>query len=104
MTDRIYPLLLAATFTVAAHASAQPFRVGALEASRGETVSGELIVPDGVDAGTTIPVSVIHGARPGRVLGLVAGNHGYEYPPILALQRLRQRIDPEELAGTLGSL
>lgn len=51
------------------------------------------------DAGTTIPITVIRGARPGRVLALIAGNHGYEYPPILALQRLRGQIDPAELSG-----
>jgi hypothetical protein len=44
---------------------------------------------------------VIHGARPGPVLGLIAGNHGYEYPPVLALQRLRARLKPEELSGSV---
>jgi predicted deacylase len=32
---------------------------------------------------------------------LIAGNHGYEYPPILALQRLRGQIDPAELSGRI---
>lgn len=59
-----------------------------------------LEVPAGVDAGTRIPVTTVTGARPGPVLALVAGNHGYEYPPILALQRLKARIDPEQVAGT----
>lgn len=53
------------------------------------------------DAGTRIPVSVIKGARPGPVLALIAGNHGYEYPPILALQELPKSIDAERLAGSL---
>jgi predicted deacylase len=35
------------------------------------------------------------------VLALVAGAHGYEYPGITALQRLRQSIDPRMLRGTL---
>jgi predicted deacylase len=56
-----------------------------------------LDVPDGLP----IPVTTIIGARPGPVLALVAGNHGYEYPPILALQRLRAAIDAERLAGTV---
>jgi predicted deacylase len=34
-------------------------------------------------------------------LALIAGNHGYEYPPILALQRLRTEIDAAQLSGTL---
>ena len=41
------------------------------------------------------------GAKPGPVLALIAGNHGYEYPPILALQRLRTEIDSARLAGTV---
>jgi predicted deacylase len=58
-------------------------------------------IPAADDAGTLIPVTTIQGARPGPVLALVAGNHGYEYPPILALQQLRSRIDPAQLAGTV---
>ena len=43
----------------------------------------------------------MHGAKPGPVLALVAGTHGAEYPPILALQRLRVSIDPKSLSGTI---
>lgn len=46
---------------------------------------------------TTIPVTVIKGAKPGPALALTAGVHGYEYPPILALQRLNVKLR----AGTL---
>jgi hypothetical protein len=60
-----------------------------------------LDIPAAGDAGTQIPVTTITGARPGPALALVAGNHGYEYPPILALQQLRGRIDPARLAGTV---
>jgi hypothetical protein len=90
--------VLAAAST--AHA-AEPFTVGTLTAKPGETVSGFLEVPTGVDAGTRIPVSVLHGARPGPALAIIAGTHGYEYAPIIALQRLRGRIDPAELSGTV---
>jgi predicted deacylase len=55
----------------------------------------------GSDAGTQIPVTTINGAGPGPTLALIAGNHGYEYPPILALQRLRTLIDPAKLKGTI---
>ncbi|HUB77364.1 MAG TPA: M14 family metallopeptidase [Bryobacteraceae bacterium] len=58
-------------------------------------------IPPGVDAGTVIPITAIRGSRPGPVLALVAGNHGYEYPPILALQRIRGQIDPAELGGRI---
>lgn len=60
-----------------------------------------LDIPAGVDAGTQIPISTITGARPGPILALIAGNHGYEYPPILALQQLPSRIDADRMAGTL---
>jgi predicted deacylase len=46
-------------------------------------------------------VTIIHGAKEGKTLALVAGVHGYEYPPILALYRLKAVIDPQELTGTL---
>jgi predicted deacylase len=53
------------------------------------------------DAGTVIPLTIVRGTRPGPVLALIAGNHGYEYPPILALQRLRGQMDPAELSGQI---
>jgi predicted deacylase len=58
-------------------------------------------VPAGSDAGTQIPITTISGAAPGLTLALIAGNHGYEYPPILALQRVRSLIDPAKLKGTI---
>ncbi len=60
-----------------------------------------LEVPAGSDSSTTIPITTIRGSRPGPVLALTAGIHGYEYPPILALQRLPALIDPETLAGVV---
>jgi len=58
-------------------------------------------VPAGIDAGTQIPVTTIQGSRPGPVLALIAGNHGYEYPPILALQKIAGLIDDVALTGTV---
>ncbi len=63
--------------------------------------SRSIVVQRGVDAGTEIPVTTVHGARPGPTLALIAGNHGYGYTPILALQKLRNIIDPAKLAGTV---
>ena len=79
----------------------EALRVGPVVAEPGQRASGYLVVPDGVDPGTRIPVSVLHGAKPGPVLALVAGTHGYEYTSIVALQRLRARVDPKALAGSL---
>ncbi|MBN2408812.1 MAG: succinylglutamate desuccinylase/aspartoacylase family protein [Candidatus Aminicenantes bacterium] len=75
--------------------------IGPLRVLSGHSASGFLDVPAGEDPGSAIPVTVIRGAREGKTLALVAGVHGYEYPPILALYRLKEMIDPQELAGTL---
>ena len=76
-------------------------QLGSLRAGAGEAVSGFLEIPAAGDVGARIPVSLVRGASTGPVLALVAGVHGYEYPGISALQRLRQSIDPETLSGTL---
>jgi uncharacterized protein len=83
-------------------AAQTPVTVGTVTAQPGTVVSGDLQVPAGPgDTGTTIPFSILNGAASGPVLALVAGTHGSEYPPILALQRLRTSIDPKDLAGTI---
>jgi hypothetical protein len=46
-------------------------------------------------------VTVVNGARPGPVLALVAGTHGYEYTSVLALPRVRARLDPARMAGAV---
>ena len=83
-------------------AHAQGFTVGDVTARPGTLASGELtIAPSAADAGTRIPFSIVHGTKPGPVLALIAGVHGQEYTPVLALQRLRTAIDPATLAGTV---
>jgi hypothetical protein len=87
----------------AASASAQSdFTVGTVTAAPGTTASGTLDIPArGGDSGTTIPFTVINGTYAGPVLALVAGTHGMEYVPIVALQRMRAAIDPKALRGTI---
>ena len=94
-------LCLCCIGVVQADPSTSTFILGSIEAQAGTTVSGYLEVPPGVDQATRIPVSVIHGAHPGPTLALIAGTHGYEYPPITALQRLRGSLDPARLSGTI---
>lgn len=48
-----------------------------------------------------VPVTVFHGIKPGPVLGITAGVHGYEYSPILAGQKLIERLDPTLMSGTV---
>ncbi len=104
MHTPVASLLAVVGLCIAVNAIAQErplFQVGALEAHPGETVSGFIEIAAGVDGGTRIPITVVHGSRPGPVLAAIAGVHGYEYPPITALQRVRRKLDPQELVGTV---
>jgi predicted deacylase len=82
-------------------APAQTYQIGSLQVPPGQKLSGYLAIPSGSDGDTQIPVTIINGATRGPALALVAGNHGYEYPPILAAQRLASSIDPQKLKGRL---
>jgi predicted deacylase len=77
------------------------FTLGSITAAPGTMASGYLKVPPKEGIETAIPVTVINGAKEGKVLALVAGVHAYEYPPILALYRLKKKVNPKSLAGTL---
>jgi predicted deacylase len=78
------------------------FSLGGVTAAPGTLASGTLrVAPRGGDSGTDIPFSIVHGTAPGPVLALIAGTHGMEYVPIVALQRLRTSIDPRTLRGTI---
>jgi len=89
-------------FFIGSAFSQKTIRVGEITSRPGEKRSGFIRVPAGNDGpAVSIPVTVINGRQAGPVLALTAGVHGYEYPPILALQRLSLRLNPEELAGTV---
>src|SRR5688572_25566779 len=79
----------------------QDFTVGTAVAARATTAYGHIAVPARADSGLRVPVAVIHGAKPGKVVAFVAGSHGTEYASIVALQRLIPRIDAGRLAGTV---
>lgn len=79
----------------------EKFIIKNISAPSGQTVSGKLIIEEGIDEGTFIPVTIINGQRPGPVLALTAGIHGTEYVPIIALQELIGEIDPKDLSGTV---
>jgi hypothetical protein len=46
-----------------------------------------------------IPVTVINGTEDGPLLGIVAGEHGCEYPGILTAAKLSREISPKKLSG-----
>jgi predicted deacylase len=77
------------------------FTVGTAAANRGQKVTGTIEVPRGVDAATSIPVVVVHGAKPGPVLALVSGAHGTEYASIIALEKLIAMLNPADISGTV---
>jgi predicted deacylase len=92
ITAGLLPVLLCAQ---------QAFEVGGLSVPPGESRSGFLNLPPGQDGDAPIPVTVMNGSGGGPTLALIAGNHGYEYPPILASQRLIKSVDPKKLKGRL---
>jgi uncharacterized protein len=96
-----FAVLLALTTVVWAQAPDAATKVGTASAARGTTAYGELQVPRGSDAATTISVAVTNGVKPGKVVAFVAGSHGTEYASIVALTRLIGQIDPRTLTGTV---
>ena len=79
----------------------ETFTVGTATASRGQKATGTIEVPAASDAALSIPVAVVHGARPGPVLALVAGAHGTEYTSIIALEKLIDMLNAAEISGTV---
>jgi hypothetical protein len=101
MPHPVLAVLLLSLSAPALLAQRGEFRVGPVRANPGARVSGFLEIPAGVDSATRVPITIIHGSGPGPVLALIAGTHGSEVAPILALHRVRRDVNPAELRGTL---
>ncbi|HKT50405.1 MAG TPA: hypothetical protein VJV96_08905, partial [Candidatus Angelobacter sp.] len=82
MKFRLSTLLSLCLFSAAQAVSQTNFTVGSATAAPGQKAFGVIDVPARADAGTSIPVAVFHGAKPGPVLALVSGLHGTEYASI----------------------
>jgi uncharacterized protein len=78
-----------------------PLRIADVEARPGEKASGTIAISPRGDTGTQVPITIIRGAQSGPTLALIGGTHGSEVAPIVALQRLRARLDPASMRGTL---
>ncbi|MBO0724944.1 MAG: succinylglutamate desuccinylase/aspartoacylase family protein [Blastocatellia bacterium] len=100
LVTAIIGLTLALAVSVAAQDRAT-FTVGNATAARGQKALGAIEVPAAGDAGTGIPVAVVHGAKPGPALALVSGAHGTEYASIIALEKLIGLLNPAEISGTV---
>lgn len=95
----LIPLLLATTGTVVAN---EAMTVGGVRAERGSQVVSMISVPPGEDGvETAIPITVVNGRGDGPVLTLIAGIHGAEYAPILALQRVPRLLDADRISGAV---
>jgi len=84
---------------------ANTFKIGSMEVKRGERGMTRLPVTAllvGVELG--IPVHVVHGAKEGPVLGLIAGIHGPEPFVMRILREVVLGVDPSELAGTIVAI
>lgn len=77
-------------------------QVGEVSALPGEKKSGYINVPGGEDDGPVrIPVTVINGIKDGPTLALIAGVHGYEYPPVLAMTEISKMVEAAEISGKI---
>ncbi len=94
-------LILLATASLGVAQSPRPLTVGGTVSRPGERTAAMITIPAGADSGTQIPVTIIQGGQAGPTLALIAGVHGAEVAPIVALQRVRALVDPTTLKGTL---
>lgn len=101
MRSSIFATLIGVISALSLPAIAKDIHIGSLSAQDGKHVTGYLDIAAQQDQATRIPVSIIKGLQDGPTLALMAGTHGAEYAPILALQSLADHIDPTTLKGTL---
>lgn len=102
MVGRVTKLLMVfALFAMPVLAQTGVVKVGTASAGVAAKGSGVIEVPAGSDAGTAIPVVVVHGAKAGPTLALVTGAHGTEYVSIIAVEKLIGLLDPAEISGTV---
>lgn len=81
-----------------------PFHIAGLACEAGAMARGSLDVGRAVNGMLSIPIMVLHGARPGPAVAVAAGIHGDEYDGMEAVRRLSAAIDPTRLAGTVVAI
>lgn len=94
-------LLISGSLRPWAQTPPAPFRLAGHTVEPGTVSSFSIPVNAPSGDSTYIPVTVINGSKPGPVLGLMAGVHGSEYPPIIALQQLKPLLHPARISGTV---
>jgi len=61
----------------------------------------EVDITDNEGNRSSIPIAIFKGEQEGPTVTVLAGVHGYEYPPIIACQDLIQEIDTDSIVGTI---
>lgn len=74
--------------------------IGSITANSGEIAKGSVELNDG-ETSSFIPITIVNGKTPGPTLVLIAGIHGSEYSPIIALQRLMPTLDADKISGAV---
>lgn len=77
------------------------FKIGNIEARRGEKKSGFLRVGETPVGVVEIPLTIVNGTSDGPVLCISGGVHGCEYSSVEAAVRIAHQTEAEKLAGTL---
>jgi len=95
----LFVLMLLSAHAVPAQVNS--FKFGTTTVMPGDRKSFNLTIKAPNGDTTYIPITILHGKTKGPVMGMVAGVHGYEYPPIIALQQLPKLVDPAKLHGTV---
>lgn len=80
--------------------SSGPIQLGTAKARPGQKAWGQIHVREGRKY-VRLPACVIHGARPGEHVVLLANQHGVELNGVEAIRRLCEEIDPKKLKGTV---
>ena len=98
---RLVPFIFVVAATPASAQAWEALSIRGVTAQPGQKSSGMIAIAARADSGTQIPISIIRGRQAGPTLALIAGTHGSEVAPVIALQRVRADLDANELRGTL---
>jgi predicted deacylase len=80
----------------------KPFEIAGMKIASGRRKDVKVRISEFYTATPVfIPVTVVHGSRPGPVLYLTAAVHGNEINGVEMVRQVRMAVDPKHLAGTL---